>query len=400
MLPSWRWFGPSDPVGLDAACQSGATGIVTALHELPNGVVWPKEFIQDRQQLIESFNPQSPLRWAVVESVPVHEAIKTGAPDRDRYVEAYRETLRNIGACGIEVVCYNFMPVVDWTRTDLRHRLPDGSKALRLDRVALAAFDQFILGRPGAEDDYEEQVNRAARDHYQKLSRSAEDLLTRTILAGLPGSEESYTLGTFRQALEPYRDVDAEALRSNLIEFIKQIAPVAAEAGVRLAIHPDDPPYSILGLPRVVSTGEDLEAVLAASDLPENGLTFCTGSLGARADNDPTSMVMSLREHIHFAHLRNVRREETGGFVESDHLDGDVDMIAVVSGLVAEEGRRRRDGRSDHIIPMRPDHGHQMLGDRSVETNPGYWAIGRLRGLAELRGVEEALRRRMADLPV
>jgi len=397
MLHSWRWYGPADPVSLSDIRQAGATGIVTALHDIPNGEVWSVDAIRERQQLIEGGSHAWKLHWAVVESVPVHEAIKTGAPGRDGYIEAYKQTLRNLGACGIDVVCYNFMPVVDWTRTDLEYEVADGSKALRYDQVEMAAFELFILKREGAEETYGEDIARRARERYDAMTEAERDLLTANIIAGLPGSEESYTVDSFRDVLATYDDIDADGLRENLIYFLKEVVPVAAEAGVRMAIHPDDPPFSILGLPRVVSTEADVNALLEAVDLPENGLTYCTGSYGVRADNDLVGMAQRLGSRIHFAHLRSTIRDADGSFYEADHLDGDVDMVGVVRALVEEERRRKDQGRADSVIPMRPDHGHQMLDDLHKQTNPGYSAIGRLRGLAELRGVELTLNHTLVE---
>lgn len=392
MLQSWRWYGPDDPVSLDDVRQAGARGIVTALHDIPNGEVWPVEAIEARQRLIaEAGNDEAPLHWAVVESVPVHEAIKTAAPERDRYVEAYAQTLRNLAACGIDTVCYNFMPVVDWTRTNLSFPVPDGSRALRFDRTDMAAFELHLLQRPGAEDDYDEATRQRARERYEQMPREERERVARTVLAGLPGSEETYTVEVFQKALDTYRDIGADELRANLIYFLRAVVPVAEEVGVRLAIHPDDPPFPILGLPRVVSTEADVEALFDAVDSPANGLTFCTGSFGVRADNNLAGMVQRLGDRIHFVHLRSTRREDDGSFYEADHLDGDVDMVAVVRALLDEEARREDEGRSDALIPMRPDHGHQMLDDLTKQTNPGYSAIGRLRGLAELRGLELGL---------
>lgn len=397
MLHSWRWYGPADPVSLSDIRQAGATGIVTALHDIPNGEVWSVDAIRERQQLIEGGSHAWKLHWAVVESVPVHEAIKTGAPGRDGYIEAYKQTLRNLGTCGIDVVCYNFMPVVDWTRTDLEYEVADGSKALRYDQVEMAAFELFILKREGAEETYGEDIARRARERYDAMTEAERDLLTANIIAGLPGSEESYTVDSFRDVLATYDDIDADGLRANLIYFLKEVVPVAAEAGVRMAIHPDDPPFSILGLPRVVSTEADVNALLEAVDLPENGLTYCTGSYGVRADNDLVGMAQRLGSRIHFAHLRSTIRDADGSFYEADHLDGDVDMVGVVRALVEEERRRKDQGRADSVIPMRPDHGHQMLDDLHKQTNPGYSAIGRLRGLAELRGVELTLNHTLVE---
>ncbi|GIV60409.1 MAG: mannonate dehydratase [Rhodothermaceae bacterium] len=391
MLPSWRWFGPDDPVTLADARQAGAVGIVSALHEIPAGAVWPVEAIRARRRQIEEGPGDAPLRWVVVESVPVHEAIKTGGPDRDRYIDNYRQTLRNLAACGPRIVCYNFMPVLDWTRTDLAFPLPTGALALRFDRVALAAFDLFILRRPGAARDYDEPLRQAARDHFEALTGVGRERLARTILAGLPGGHAAYDLEAFRAALAAYREVGERELRANLAYFLRAVADVAEEVGVHLAIHPDDPPYPLLGLPRVVSTEADLAAVLQAADTTANGLTFCTGSLGVRPENDLPGMVHRFGRRIHFVHLRNIRREPGGSFHESEHLAGAVDMYAVVRALIEEERRRVRDGTPGVPLPMRPDHGHRLLDDLRKPANPGYPAIGRLRGLAELRGLEHGI---------
>lgn len=393
MLHSWRWYGPADPVSLPDIRQAGAVGIVTALHHIPNGEVWSVDAIRERQNQIEGGDSRWKLHWAVVESVPVHEAIKTGGAGRDRYIDAYKQTLQNLGEAGVRIVCYNFMPVVDWTRTDLAFEMPDGSKALRFDRVDMAAFELHILKRTESEADYNESTIRKAHERYTKMTVAERTHLTDTILAGLPGSEESYSVAGFRDVLASYDDLGDQGLRSNLIHFLEEIVPVAAESGVRIAIHPDDPPNPILGLPRVVSTEADVQALFDAVDLPENGLTFCTGSFGVRPDNDLAGMVERLGDRIHFIHLRSTRLEEDGSFYEADHLDGDVDMFAVVGAILNEEHRRKASGRSDAAIPMRPDHGHQMLDDLHKKTNPGYSAIGRLRGLAELRGLEYALER-------
>ena len=397
MIHSWRWYGPADPVSLWDVRQAGAVGVVSALHEMPNGEVWPVEAIRERQALIEQGGEGvAPLRWVVVDSIRVHNAIRLGAPERDRYIEAYVQSLRNLATCGIEIVCYNFMPVVDWTRTDLAYRLPDGSRALRFDRTDMAIFEVCLLQRSGAEADYTAATLDAAQARFQAMTDGERLRLERNLLAGLPGAEASYTLDEFREALDEYRAVGQEELRSNLIYFLRAIAPVAQEVGIRLSIHPDDPPFPILGLPRVVSTEADVRALFDAVDVPANGLTFCTGSFGVRLDNDLAGMVQRLGHRIHFVHLRSTRREADGSFFEADHLDGDVDMYAVVQALLQEEAHRRADGRPDHQIPMRPDHGHLMLDDLSKKTNPGYSAIGRLRGLAELRGLELGIRRAMA----
>ena len=394
MQETWRWFGPHDPVPLAHVRQAGATGVVTALHHLPNGVAWPLAEIEKRKAEVESAG----LRWSVVESLPVSEEIKTRTGHWRDHLDAYRASLANLAASGIRTVCYNFMPVLDWTRTDLAYPMPDGSRALRFDADAFAAFDLFILRRPAAEGEWHaDQIDRARVVH-AALSEADRALLTRTIIAGLPGAEEHYTLEMFRDALACYRSIDAAILRSHLFDFVRAVAPTAAELGIRLCIHPDDPPFPLLGLPRVVSRAADVEALLAAADVSANGLTFCTGSLGVRPDNDLPAMVRQFASRIHFVHLRSTRRESMRGegrpsFHEAAHLDGDVDMVRIIRELLAEERRRRERGREDATIPMRPDHGHQMLDDLGKVTNPGYSAIGRLRGLAELRGVALAIER-------
>lgn len=393
MEHTWRWFGPKDPISLDQIRQVGATGIVTALHEIPNGEVWPVEAIAERKALIEAAG----LTWSVVESIPVHEEIKTGGPHRDGYLAAWAQSVRNLAVCGIDVVCYNFMPVLDWTRTDLAYLLPDGGWALRFDQVAFAAFDLFLLRRPGAADDYDQADLAAAREYYDALSSAQADQLVANIAAGLPGSEETFTLGGLRAKLASYDQIDAGALRENLRVFLEAVVPVAAESGVRLGIHPDDPPRPLLGLPRIMSTAADARWLLGAVDVAENGLTFCTGSFGVRADNDLVAMAREFASRIHFVHLRStVRESEPRSFHESYHLGtaagGDVDMVGVVRELVAEERRRECEGGSR--LPMRPDHGHQILEDQTAgrRTNPGYTLYGRLKGLAELRGIEAAVR--------
>ena len=388
MEHTWRWFGPADPITLADIRQTGATGVVTALHEVPNGQVWTEDAIAERRRLIEDTG----LTWSVVESVPVHEDIKTGGPDRDRWITAYQETLRHLSAQGIDVVCYNFMPVLDWTRTDLRFALPDGRWALRFDQEAFAAFDLVLLAREGAAAEYTSDEVEAAHAYAARLTAAERDLLVRTIIAGLPGSEEAYTLDTLRARLALYRDVDGDQLRENLGYFLRAVVPVAEEVGVRLAIHPDDPPRPLLGLPRVVSTEADAQWLLDAAPSVANGLTFCTGSYGVRPDNDLVAMATRFASRIYFAHLRSTEREANPlSFHEADHAGGDVDMVGVISALVAEERRRRRDGGPR--IPLRPDHGHQMLDDQSRDTNPGYSLIGRLTGLAVLRGIEAAVDR-------
>jgi mannonate dehydratase len=399
MLHTMRWFGPNDPVSLFSLRQAGCTGVVTALHQIPVGHVWPVEEIRARQQMIEADNAQfSPLQWVVVESLPVHEDIKKGRPSRAHYIEAYKQSIRNLAACGISTVCYNFMPVLDWSRTNLNYVMPDGSRALRFVWQDFALFDVCILKRPGAEIDYEPAVAAAAREQFAAMSADEVAQLTNTVLLGLPGSEEAFELAGFQNLLNEYASIDADTLRENLYYFLREVGPVAEEVGVTLSIHPDDPPFPLLGLPRVVSTEADLLGLVQAYDSPANGITFCTGSLGVRPDNDLPGIVRRLGHRIHFVHLRATKREENPrNFHEADHLTGDVDMYAVVQELVREELRRAQTGEGNPNLPMRPDHGHQMLDDLEKRTYPGYSAIGRLRGLAELRGLELGIRRSLAE---
>ncbi|HMQ45989.1 MAG TPA: mannonate dehydratase [Saprospiraceae bacterium] len=384
---TWRWFGPKDPVDLSIARQAGATGIVTALHHLPNGSIWPIEEIRKRQAELVAHN----LTWSVVESVPIHEDIKLRRGNWEKYTSNYIITLHNLAACGIATVCYNFMPVLDWTRTDLSFQLPHGGTALRFDRTDLAIFDGFLLKRPDAEADHPSDIWANAQLRVESMSDAQKDTLIKTLIAGLPGAEESYTLDTFRQHLEAYKEIQPEDLRQNMYAFLEAVVPVAQEVGIKLTIHPDDPPFSLLGLPRVVSTLPDLAALFHRIPSPSNGLCYCVGSLGARSDNDLLDIIHQFSDRIHFLHLRNVQLEPDGSFYEADHIGGSANMVAIIDALIRLTQNRNKP------IPLRPDHGHRLASDLNVQTNPGYTAVGRLKGLAEIRGVAETLSWKMLN---
>jgi len=389
MIESFRWYGPNDPVSLQNIRQAGAVNVVSALHHLPNGAVWEIKEIKAHQKLIEAAG----LTWGVVESVPIHEDIKQRTGAFEHYVNNYKQTLKNLASCGIHTVCYNFMPVLDWTRTHLYKPLEDGSTALSFEIAALRAFDLFILKRKGAEREYQRAEIESAQNYFNTLDDSAIQTLTKSIIAGLPGAEEGYTLDQFNQRIQAYKHLSKDDLHQHLILFLKELVPTLESVDLRMCIHPDDPPHSLFGIPRVVSTAEDLSILFDAVPSLHNGLTFCTGSFGVRADNDLVAMFAKHASRIHFLHFRSTQRDGKGNFYEANHLQGDVDMYAMVKAALSEEARRKKQGRADWALPMRPDHGHQMLDDLNKITNPGYSAIGRLRGLAELRGLAFAISR-------
>ena len=398
MIHTMRWFGPNDPVSLMDIRQAGCAGVVSALHQIAVGDIWSVEAIDERKKIIEADNQKyTPLIWTVVESLPVHEHIKKGLPSRELYIENYIKSLENLAACGVKTVCYNFMPVLDWSRTSLNYTFPEGHKTLRFVWEDFALFDLYILKRPNAVLDYEPEIQKSALEKLHGMSAEEIATLTNTVLLGLPGSEEAFDLSIFQSVLDAYADIDDKKLRENLYYFVQKVAPAAQELGINLCIHPDDPPRSLLGLPRVVSTEADFEQLMNASDVRANGITFCTGSLGVRPDNNLVSIIKRFGDRIHFVHLRTTKREtDTRNFHEAPHLNGDVDMYAVVKALLEEEQKRKESGYADAELPMRPDHGFQMLDDLHKKTYPGYSAIGRLKALAELRGLEMGIKRSFA----
>src|ERR1700722_11575345 len=394
MKETWRWFGPQDPIPLDHIKQAGASGIVTALHHLYRGEAWPLQEVLKRRDEIAAAG----FDWSVVESIPIHNSIKLRSGRHQQYIAAWKDSLAAVAAAGVQTVCYNFMPVVDWTRTDLQWRLPTTGYALRFDAVDFATYDLLILQRKNADAEYSQDQVRAAQMCFDNMTEERRNNLELTIIAGLPGAEASYNRYTIRDLILEYRDLSPADLRNNLVAFLREVAPVAQELGIRLAIHPDDPPWPLFGLPRVVSTAEDVRAIFSACSERANGLTFCVGSFGARADNDLLAMAREFGSRIHFVHLRQVAREEERSFHEAEHLSGSSDMVSVIRILMEEEARRRYLGLADHQIPMRPDHGHLFADDIGKKVNPGYSLIGRLKGLAELRGVMHGLKHAIPEL--
>lgn len=388
MKETWRWFGPQDPISLDQIKQAGATGIVSALHHMYRGEAWPVEEVLKRKREIEAAG----LQWSVVESIPVHNSIKLRSGPYNQYLDAWKDSLSAIARAGVPVVCYNFMPLVDWTRTNLKWRLPNTGYALRFDAIDFVGYDLFLLKRPGAEADYAPERVVAARARFDAMTQEQQEELERAIITGLPGAESSYSRALFREARAEWNGVTPGDLCSALVAFLQEVVPVAEELGLRLAIHPDDPPWPLFGLPRIVSTASDVRSIFMAADVAANGLTFCVGSFGAREDNDLLAMIGEFAPRIYFVHLRQVVREADCSFYEAEHLHGSSDMVGVIRALLGEESRRRRANRKDHEIPMRPDHGHLLGDDIDKKSNPGYSYVGRLRGLAELRGVMDALR--------
>ena len=400
MRQTWRWFGPADIATIDDVVQAGAQGVVTALHHVPNGALWTPEEIAERQQLVRRRRDGSPsgIEWDVIESLPVSEDIKKQKLDWREHIATYKQSIRNVAAAGLEVLCYNFMPVLDWTRTNLRYRVPSGGTCMRFDIVDFAVFDIHILERPGAAEGFAEDVRDEAARRFQQMDDPTRAALGKVVTTALPGSTETMTLERVREHLAEYGHITPDMLRQHFIDFLSEIVPVAEEVGVRLCCHPDDPPFPLLGLPRIMSTGDDYASILDAVDSPANGMTLCSGSLGARPDNDLPALMKRFGPKVHFLHLRNVKRDDSrriaGSFFEAEHLDGDTDMVALIAEIVAEEARRRKEGRSDAEIPMRPDHGQDILDDLNRRSQPGYPTIGRLKGLAELRGVMRALEHR------
>ncbi len=391
---TFRWYGPNDAVTLHAISHTGATGIVNALHHIPTGEVWSLDEIKKRKDIIETAG----FTWSVVESVNVHDSIRTASAQREQHIKNYIETLRNLSAAGISIVCYNFMPVLDWTRSDIDYRLPNGASALRFHAPAWRAFDLYILKRPEAVNEFTAEEQAAAKSYLDSLSADEVTLLTNNTMAGLPGTKDVLTVDEFKGYLKRYEGIDAAMLKANMAYFLQAVIPEAEKLGIKMCVHPDDPPFPIFGLPRIVSTEQDLNDVINAIPSPSNGLTFCTGSLGARGDNDLPGIVERLGQHFHFLHLRNVKREPDGSFYEDNHLEGSTDMYAVMKALVLEQKKRREAGRTDMAIPMRPDHGHKLLDDFNYDTFPGYSVIGRLKGLAELRGLELGVKRSILSL--